>query len=257
MLRGAGYGKTLGGHQVCDVVLSHVSFAYEYDQTVLHDISLTVSSGDFLAVVGPNGAGKSTILKIMAGLMLPQTGSVKIAGCKVETARKRGMIGYVPQNYGKNALGFPATVAEVVKLGLVTGENRKQPTSGAAHHIVNHMLELVGGSELRQRRIGELSGGQQQRVMVARALAGNPELLLLDEPTSGVDFAASAKIYELLGELNRNLGITVIMVSHDIDKTTQWAQKVACINRGLCFYGGSKEFQETHVQARHLWYYTG
>lgn len=242
---------------MCDVALSHVSFAYDNDQTVLQDISLTVCSGDFLAIVGPNGAGKSTMLKIMAGLMLPQSGDVKIAGCEVKIARKQGMIGYVPQNYGKNVIGFPATVAEIVKLGLVTGNSRKKLTSSAANHIVNHMLELVGGGDLRQRRIGELSGGQQQRVMVARALAGNPELLLLDEPTSGVDFAASARIYELLGKLNTNLGITVVMVSHDIDKATQWVQKVACINRGLCFYGGSKEFQATNVQTRYLWYYTG
>jgi zinc transport system ATP-binding protein len=116
------------------------------------------------------------------------------------------------------------------------------------------MLSLVGADGLSNRRIGELSGGQQQRVMVARALAGNPELLLLDEPTSGVDYAASNRIFQLLGQLNHNLGITVIMITHDIAQATQWATKVACINRGLCFYDTSDRFRKEHAQLGHLWF---
>lgn len=240
---------------MCEVKLSKVAFAYERDN-VLNDISLTVNQGDFTAVVGPNGAGKSTIIKIIAGILSPTDGTVSVGGGTVMAARAKGLISYVPQNYGKNIVGFPATVAEIVKLGIAASPRNKGYTV-PVEHIVNHMLELVGCQELKKRRIGDLSGGQQQRVMVARALAGNPELLLLDEPTSGIDYEASTKIYELLGHLNKSLSVTVIMISHDIDKAISWANKVACINRGLCFYGNSQDFNSTHLGARHLWYYSG
>lgn len=240
-----------------DVTLSDVNFSYGHN-VVLKDISMTIAKGDFVAVVGPNGAGKSTLLKIMAGLIKPSRGQVKVGDKDISVARVQGLIGYVPQNYGKNVLGFPATVAEIVSLGLTLGASPgPRQNQQAAKHIINHMLELVGADKLRDRRIGELSGGQQQRVMVAMALASNPELLLLDEPTSGIDYEASARIYDLLGTLNENLGITVVMVSHDIDKAVSSANKVACINKGLCFYGSTEEFDATHAQARHLWYYTG
>ena len=239
-----------------NVTLSNINFSYDHN-VVLQDISMTIEQGDFIAVVGPNGAGKSTMLKIMAGLLKPASGQVSIGGKDISIARVQGLIGYVPQNYGKNILGFPATVTEIVSLGLTLGASATRNNHQAAKHIVSHMLELVGVEKLRDRRIGELSGGQQQRVMVAMALASNPELLLLDEPTSGIDYEASARIYDLLGTLNKNLGITVVMVSHDIDKAISSANKVACVNKGLCFYGSSQEFNDTHAQARHLWYYTG
>lgn len=241
---------------MCEVKLSDIHFSYN-NNVAIENISLTISPGDFVAVVGPNGAGKSTILKIMAGLIKPTKGQVMIGEKDIFTAKSHGLIGYVPQNYGKNAMGFPATVKEVVALGLTLGSTAAKKNRQAAKHITNHMMELVGLEQLQNRRIGELSGGQQQRVMVAMALAANPELLLLDEPTSGIDYEASNRIYELLGTLNKNLGITVIMVSHDIDKAVSYANKVACINRKLCFFGSSQEFDATHAQARHLWYYTG
>ncbi|HWQ61940.1 MAG TPA: ATP-binding cassette domain-containing protein, partial [Negativicutes bacterium] len=146
-------------------------------------------------------------------------------------------------------------VEEIVALGLVAGRSR-QMKKEAARYVVDHMLKLVGAEALRGRLIGELSGGQQQRVMVARALAGNPGLLLLDEPTSGVDHDTSTRLYDLLGELNRNLGVTVIAVSHDIDKVTRWASKVACINHGLCYYGDAVEFRRDHANSLHLLYYS-
>lgn len=241
---------------MCEVQLEHVNFAYN-NVPALADISIIIPAGVFTVIVGPNGAGKSTLLKVIAGLIEPDTGKVMMKGGSVNAARAEGLIGYVPQNYGKNSADFPATVEEIISLGLVTHKRLRLHSRQAARHIVEHMMTMVGVTDLRKRRVGELSGGQQQRVMVARALAGNPQLLLLDEPTSGIDCDASAKIYELLGQLNANLGITVIMVSHDIDNATHRAARVACINRGLCFWGSVEEFRATHAQARHLWYYTG
>jgi len=238
-----------------DIQLTDVTFAYG-ENVVLDKLSLAVNAGDFTAVVGPNGSGKSTMLKIMAGLIVPDCGQVTIAGKNSFQACQAGEIGYVPQNYAKNTAGFPATVEEIVALGLVHSRSRKKTGKEAARHIIKHMLELVDIEDLRHRRVGELSGGQQQRVMVARALAANPLLLLLDEPTSGVDYDTGEKIYSLLGQLNKNLGITIVAVSHDIEKVTRWAGKVACINKGLCFFGDSAEFRRNHAAAPHLLYYT-
>ncbi|WP_371368713.1 High-affinity zinc uptake system ATP-binding protein ZnuC [Sporomusa rhizae] len=238
---------------MAEVKLQDISFRYN-TELVLSNITFSVNQGEFVVAVGPNGAGKSTMLKIIAGLIEPISGQVLIDHKDVRQAAKQGIIGYVPQHYAQNTAAFPATVEEIVALGLVNVQGAVK--NKGAKHIVTHMLELVGAQELHGRRIGELSGGQQQRVMVARALAGNPQLLLLDEPTSGVDYAASAKIYELLSQLNNTLGITIVMVSHDIENATRFASKVACINHSLCFFGSSEQFRTNHATMQHLWYYS-
>lgn len=244
-----------GDNDMYDISISGVTFSYGGD-TVIRDLSMTVDAGEFIAVVGPNGAGKSTLLKLIAGLLRPDSGRITVAGRTADEARTAGDIGYIPQNYARNIAGFPATVAEIVALGLVSGR-KKNLSPEASRHIVAHMMEMVDIQELRDRRVEELSGGQQQRVMVALSLAGNPRLLLLDEPTSGVDYDTSTKIYGLLGQLNQNLGITVVTVSHDIDKVTRWASRVACINKGLCFLGDCAEFRRVHAREPHLLYYSG
>jgi len=236
------------------ITLNNITFGYN-SGTVLNNISFTVQQGEFVVMVGPNGAGKSTLLKIVAGLIEPASGSVLIDDQSVAKAARQGIIGYVPQHYAQNTVAFPATVAEIVALGLVNRQDKV--TSKGAKHIVNHMLEMVGAEQLKDRRIGELSGGQQQRIMVARALAGNPQLLLLDEPTSGIDYTASARIYKLLSQLNSTLKITILMVSHDLENAISFAAKVACINRNLCFYGDNEEFRSSHASMKHLWYYSG
>lgn len=238
---------------MAEVKLQEISFRYN-SEMVLNNITFSVKPGEFVVTVGPNGAGKSTLLKIIAGLIEPISGQVLIDNKNIHQAAKQGIIGYVPQHYAQNTAAFPATVEEIVALGLVSVQGAVK--NKGAKHIVSHMLELVGAEELVGRRIGELSGGQQQRIMVARALAGNPQLLLLDEPTSGVDYTASAKIYELLGRLNNTLGITIVMVSHDIENATRFASKVACINHNLCFFGTSEEFRTSHATMQHLWYYS-
>ncbi|MDF2875536.1 MAG: znuC [Sporomusa sp.] len=237
------------------IKLNNITYGYNNTEMVLNNISFTVQQGEFVVAVGPNGAGKSTLLKIIAGLIEPVAGQVLIDNNSIRAAAQQGIIAYVPQHYAQNTAAFPATVEEIVTLGLAG--TREKLTAKGAKHIVDHMLEMVGAEQLKGRRIGELSGGQQQRVMVARALAGNPQLLLLDEPTSGIDYAASARIYELLGQLNSTLGITIIMVSHDIENGTRFAAKVACINRHLCFFGDSEEFRSSHASMQHLWYYSG
>jgi zinc transport system ATP-binding protein len=238
---------------MCEITLERISFYYGPD-VVLENLNFTVKQGEFVVIVGPNGGGKSTLIKLMAGLVRPAQGRITIDGQDISKAHRNQCIGYVPQNYRQNTADFPATVAEIVALGLVAGTFGNKRTPGEKSHIVKHTLELVGIDDLANCRIGDLSGGQQQRVMVARALTGNPSLLLLDEPMSGVDVQASETIYELLAELNSKLNITVVLVSHDVEKATQYASQVACINRKLCFYGSNELFRVHHLKSSHLWY---
>lgn len=237
------------------IELKQVGFTYGAEP-VLEQISFAVETGDFVVIVGPNGGGKSTLMKLMSGLLKPSKGNITINGSEIGKAHRQKLIGYVPQNYRRNTADFPATVAEVVALGTIRGTLGHKVLPKEKAHIVRHTLELVGLLDLANCRIGDLSGGQQQRVMLARALAGDPALLLLDEPTSGVDIQASTMLHELLARLNRELRLTVVLVSHDVEKTTQYAGHVACINKNLCFFGDSQTFRSSHMNSSHLWYYS-
>lgn len=230
--------------------IRHLSFAYN-SEPVLTDITMTLPEGEFVAVVGPNGGGKSTLLKLILGLAGPYQGSLLLRGREASAGVAMGDIGYVPQQYALGLRDFPATVAEVVALGCVDGRSYPWRRRPGVRHIVRHMLALVGMLDYADSLVGDLSGGQQQRVMVARALAGNPSALLLDEPTSGVDFAARKQLYELLGHLNRTLAVTVVMVSHDIDQALHYARLIACINNGLCYFGPPEGFTMAHMAAGH------
>lgn len=230
-------------------MLDKVSFSYNRLLAV-ENITLSISREEFLVLVGANGSGKSTILKIIAGLLEPASGAVSIAGEPVRKARTQGKIGYVPQNYNKNILDFPAIVAEIVQLGFAS--NTRSDDKDMKAKLLENLSDIFGLAANWERRLSELSGGQQQQVMLARALAGEPELLLLDEPTSGIDYDASEKIYSLLREINKKLGITIIMVSHDIERATLFAAKVACIRRELCFFGDNEEFRKRHLLERHF-----
>lgn len=232
------------------VVTRHLSFAY-HREPVLSDINLTLPEGEFVAVVGPNGGGKSTLLKLILGLAGPYQGSLLLRGREASAGVVQGDIGYVPQQYALGLHGFPATVAEVVALGLVDGRSYPWRRRPGVRHIVRHMLALVGMSAYADCLIGDLSGGQQQRVMVARALAGNPSALLLDEPTSGVDFAARHQLYELLRHLNRTLAVTVVLVSHDIDQALEYARLIVCLHNSLCYCGPPRGFTTAHIAAEH------
>lgn len=197
-----------------------VSFAYEKEQ-VLDHIRLGIDAGDFLALIGPNGGGKSTLVRLMLGLLKPQKGKV------VRTASE---IGYVPQNTDINT-AFPITAQDVVLLGSersLFGYGRRE------RQKAQKALEAVDMGHHAESKIGTLSGGQRQRVMIARALQGDPKILMLDEPTSNIDPEGQREIYDLLQNLNDNM--TIIVVSHDISVVVQYAQKVAYVNRTLTFH---------------------
>jgi zinc transport system ATP-binding protein len=223
--------------------IQHLFYRYEKD-TVLEDINMSIPDGSFLAIVGPNGSGKSTLLKLILGLLKPQKGDITLFGQEISKFKDWQKIGYVSQKANSFNTGFPATVFEVVasgltkKLGLFTFFKKEHSMK------VFEALEAVGMREFSNRNIGELSGGQQQRVFIARALVSEPKLLILDEPTVGVDAENVNSFYQMLGDLNRNRAITLLLVTHDIGTISDKVTHVACLNKHLHFHGETKEFEE-------------
>lgn len=213
-----------------DVQMDHVSFSYG-KRKILDDISIKVPKKEFLAVIGPNGGGKTTLLKLILGLLKPDSGTIKILGERPERAVHR--LGYVPQDAGNGSL-FPVTVLDTVLMGC-TG-SRRSVAEGRRSALES--LKKVGMEDHISVLTNELSLGQKQRVMIARALTTEPEILLLDEPTASVDLDTQKALYDTLLELNRD--ITVIIVSHDLFAVTSNATAVACVNRRICYHNESE-----------------
>lgn len=211
---------------------------------VLEDINLELNEGDFLGLIGPNGGGKSTLLKVMLGLIKPDRGEVRIFGQKPEGARR--YVGYMPQKTLFDP-SFPVSAIEVVMMGRYSRTGLFRRYSSEDREAALSALEAVGMKELANREIGALSGGEQQRVFVARSLVSEPKLLLLDEPTAGVDAAQQAEFYDLLCKLNRKKGIAIILVSHDVTAISKYVTKIACLNQ-LLFYHGSKELHPEDIE---------
>jgi ABC-type Mn2+/Zn2+ transport system ATPase subunit len=221
------------------IELENVTVRYQ-ELVALEDVSLKVAPGEFLALIGPNGSGKTTLVKTILGLVTPAAGAVRLFGKPPQQLNgewKR--VGYVPQ-IAQLDPRFPIRVFDVVlmgrygQLGLI-----RRPGSGD-RKAAWRALEQVGMSDLAQRPIGRLSGGQRQRVLVARALATEPELLLLDEPTTGVDVGTTEGLFNLLEALNRQ-GMTILVVSHDVGVVAQHVDQVACLNRQLVAHGRPDE----------------
>jgi zinc transport system ATP-binding protein len=210
----------------------------------LEDVSLSVVHGDFVGLVGPNGSGKSTLIKAVLGLV-PYSGVIKIFGGSLNKAVKLkfySKIGYIPQHIFSQAQSFPATVFEVTLTGKIAQRSLFNGFTKDDYQKAANALTLVGMYELKDRRIGELSGGQLQRVFIARAIVNDPELLILDEPTSGVDAFSQAQFYSILEELNKKRKITVILATHDIAAISKLSNKVACINKKLSLSCDVEEF---------------
>ena len=222
------------------VELENVDFAYG-SLPVLERINLTVEPGDFLGIIGPNGSGKTTLLRIMLGLLPPLRGAVRLFGHPPGSFRQWGRLGYVPQKAALDR-GLPVTVREVVATGLLPSLGVFGRIGGAEHRRIGEVLGHVGMEEHAAARIGALSTGQQQRVLIARALVSKPELLILDEPTGGVDPEAQTSFYALLHHLNRERDVTLILVSHDIGVVAREVTKLACLNRRLVFHGRPGDF---------------
>lgn len=235
------------------IELDNVHFSYE-QRIVLENIELQVKEGEFWALIGPNGSGKSTLINIILGLLKPDTGKVKLFGSDVERFQHRELIGYVSQKSNSFNSGFPATVLEVVRSGLTRKRGLFKRFSKDDEEKTMNALKIVGMERFAKQNIGELSGGQQQRVFIARALAGDPKLLVMDEPTVGIDQQNVASFYSMLSELNREHGIAILLVTHEIDLVTDLATHVACLNRSIHFHGMQSEYKKMGDDEVSRWY---
>ncbi|MFC7202432.1 metal ABC transporter ATP-binding protein [Haloferax namakaokahaiae] len=228
------------------VELDDVTFGYTASP-VVSDISLRIDAGEYLAIVGPNGSGKSTLMKLLLGLLRPDAGTARLFGEPSHTFDEGAKIGYVAQ-HASASKEMPITVREVVKMGRFphVGFGR---LSEEDNRIVDEAIETVGMTAFANRRVTQLSGGQRQRAFIARALAGEADLLVLDEPTVGVDAESVEAFYDLLDSLNES-GITILLIEHDLHAVTDHADRVVCLNREVYFDGPTDEFVESNALAR-------
>lgn len=214
------------------IQLEGISAGYEGD-TVLENVNLQVDAQDYIALIGPNGGGKTTIIRVILGLLKPFSGLVNVMGLPPKEGR--AFIGYVPQSQ-LNDQAFPINVWDVVGMGRLKSGWWNQSYSGEDKQAIAESLRKTGVYELRNKGIAELSGGQSQRVYISRALATDPKILLLDEPTANIDAEASKQLYELLDALNAE-GVTILMVSHDLHTLERHAKSIGFVDRGLVYEG--------------------
>ncbi len=217
-----------------------VSFSYN-GEPALVDVSLDVAEKDFLAVIGPNGGGKSTLVKLILGLLKPDAGRIRVYGeAPVKTAHR---FGYVPQDVNIN-IQFPISVIDVILMGRLRYGGRRR-INRQDRRKAFEVMEQIGITGLEGRKIKDLSSGQRERVFIARALATDPDILILDEPTASVDTSGKTELYHLLGELNKTK--TVIVISHDLMIVSSYVKSVACVNQGL-HYHPSNEITEAMIE---------
>ncbi len=221
--------------------IDDVSFNYGYTP-VLNSVSFSIRTGDFLALIGPNGSGKTTLLKTILGLLKPSQGVIRVFGSPIDEFKNWHKIGYVPQKATHVDPLFPVSVNEVVAMGLLSLKKDLKPSKKSESIQLEKALSLVGLEDLKDWRIGKLSGGQQQRVFIARAIVNKPEILFLDEPTTGVDTRTHEHFYKMLDDLNKKEGMTIVLVTHEIGIINKHVSQVACLNQSLVYHGTHSEF---------------
>jgi zinc transport system ATP-binding protein len=228
------------------VSVNDVSFNFGITKVLL-DVTFSVSSGDFIAIIGPNGSGKTTLLRIIMGIISPSKGFVQLLGEGIETFNQWEKIGYVPQKATNIDPLFPVSVKEVVAMGLLSGKKFPRFVRKKDKEAIDRALEHVNLQDFMNRRIGELSGGQQQRVFIARAIVNRPVVLFLDEPTTGVDAETQERFYSMLGTLNKANKITIAIITHDLGIVNKRVNKIACLNQRLVFHGNHDDFCNSSV----------
>jgi zinc transport system ATP-binding protein len=218
------------------VELRRASFSYPGGPPVLQDVDLAVRDGEFVTIAGPNGGGKTTLLRLALGLEDPTRGEALLFGEPADRVGRRHRIGYLAQ---RTRLGIdaPATVSEVVAAGRVARRGLLKPFVGEDRDAIAAAIARVGLAERAATPIQRLSGGQQQRAYIAKALAGEPELLVLDEPTAGVDVDAQEAFGAFLGELHRALGVTILYVSHEFGAVEHLVERVVLVRGGIVYDG--------------------
>ena len=217
------------------IEISHLDFAYR-DRLVLKHVDLNVEPGSTLGLIGPNGGGKTTLLRLLLALHEPTRGNILIDGLSPRKAVARGdILGYLPQRPAIPQQ-FPLNVRQVIQMGLVGKTGMLRHFHRDDLNFVESLIERIGVRDLAEAAIGELSGGQQQRVFIARALAARPKVLLLDEPTTGIDRNGQQKFVEFINGLKKEMNLTVIFTSHDLRAVSSMSDRIACLNLTLHYH---------------------
>lgn len=224
--------------------MSDITFGYT-NIPVLENVNFYVERGDYMAIIGPNGAAKSTLMKLALGELTPWRGTVKLFGEDVRRFGEWGRVGYLSQYATHINTAFPATVEEIVMTGM--REWLKPVGGGNMHRRAENVLEMVGMGGVKHKLIGELSGGQRQRVFLARLLIGSPEIIFMDEPTTGIDAVAQAEFYELLDDMQKVYNLTIVIVSHDINSILKRASKVACVGNRKVHVHNTPNLTQEHL----------
>jgi len=207
----------------------------------LKGVSFDVDSGDYVGIVGPNGSGKTTLVKALLGLV-PFEGTIRFMGKSLSDFTTTKHIGYLPQKMSFLDQRFPATAKEIVVSGVYCCKKFPKRLSQGDYRAAEEAMEILGVANLGNRPIGRLSGGQQQRILLARALVHHPQLLILDEPTVALDPQSRESFYATVKKLNKEKGVTVLLVSHDVGSVGQYASKLLYLDREIIFYGTFEEF---------------
>jgi zinc transport system ATP-binding protein len=219
---------------------------------VLSDVSFTVLQGDYIGIAGPNGSGKTTLIKGLLGLLPVENGAV-IYGSEIATDHP---IGYLPQTAVSADAYFPAKVREVVSLGLLSNKRGMGYLTKADHAKIDRILEKLNILPLRNKKIGQLSGGQRQRVLLARAMVNSPKLLILDEPTSALDPKMREEFYDLIGLLNREDQVTILLVTHDMGSLGKYTRKLLYLDRRIIFFGSYDAFCQSEEMTKYFGLFT-
>ena len=240
-------------HVTPAVELESVSFGYRPDQRVLEDVNLRLGEGEFVAVAGPNGGGKTTLLRIVLGLERPAEGKALLFGEPAHRFSRRRVLGYLAQ---RSQLGgdAPATVREVVSAGRLAASGLIGPLRRRDRELVSKAIQRVGLDVVADAPLRTLSGGMQQRAFIAKAIASEPSLLVLDEPTTGVDAESQESLAALLDRLHTDLGVTILYVSHEFGAVERFVQRLVLVRRTIVFDGPSRELpgvwhDPSHVHA--------
>jgi zinc transport system ATP-binding protein len=233
--------------RVSETILDVAGVSFRYDgAAVLEDVSFSVAAGEFVALVGPNGSGKSTLLRVLLGLLEPAAGTVRIFDEDPRRLRDRWRVGYVPQRPSIDR-ELPATVEEVVTAGRLARSGWTRRLTVDDRNAIDHALEEVALSDLRLRRVSELSGGQQQRAFIAKALAGEPRLLVADEPVAGVDAESQHRFRDSLTHLVASHQAAVLLVSHELGAVADDLDRIIILKRRVLFDGPPAELASRGV----------
>lgn len=224
-------------------IISAKGLCFQYNSTeVLTDVSFDLEKGEYLGIVGPNGSGKTTLTRLILGFLKPSKGSISVFDTNPSQFTEWHRVGYLPQKNSSSGSHFPATVKEIVALGLLSKKRSPKKIDRYDLMSIDKSLDSMGILNIKDELIGELSGGQLQRVLIAKAMVNEPDLLILDEPTTAIDPEIRERFFDILNKLNRENHLTIIIVTHDIGTIGRYASRLLYLDKKVIFFGSFESF---------------